>query len=137
MATLTKSVKGSKPAASLPAKATGKRAAQEPSLRFFHSAALREKTESVLSTVEAGPHHARHADAVADLVAELVEAGMEGYFLNALKAAQVGFVSEQSARLGIGGATKLISSVSRKFIVRMDPTQLRVVATHIRSLAIP
>jgi hypothetical protein len=29
----------------------------------------------------------------------------------------------------------LISSVSRKFIVRMDPPQLLVVASHVRELA--
>jgi hypothetical protein len=49
--------------------------------------------------------------------------------------AEVGFISEQSARLGMSGAVKLISSVSRKFIVRMDQAQIRVVAAHIRSLA--
>ena len=55
--------------------------------------------------------------------------------LGALRLAQVGFVAEQSARLGMSGAVKLISSVSRKFIVRMDREQLLVVATHIRALA--
>ena len=59
---------------------------------------------------------------------------MDYYFMKALKQAKVGFVGEQSARLGISGATKLISSVSRKFIVRMDQNQLLVVAKHIREL---
>jgi len=35
----------------------------------------------------------------------------------------------------MSGAVKLISSVSRKFIVRMDREQLLAVATHIRALA--
>ena len=61
---------------------------------------------------------------------------MDYYFLKPLKQAEVGFVTEQSARLGISGAVKLVSSVSRKFIIRMDQTQLMVVATHIRSLAV-
>jgi hypothetical protein len=61
---------------------------------------------------------------------------MDYYFLKALKAADVGFVAEQSARLGMSGAIKLISSVSSKFLTRMDHTQLKVVATHIRSLAV-
>ena len=72
---------------------------------------------------------------MADLVAELTEAGMDYYYLRALKLAKVGFVTEQSARLGVSGAVMLINSVSRKFIVRMDKAQLLVVARHIRELA--
>lgn len=111
-------------------------ASAEPSLRFHHSKALREKTDRVLSALEIRPGHSHHGEAVADLVTELVEAGMDYYFLKPLKQAKVGFVTEQSARLGMSGAVKLISSVSRKFITRMDQAQLLVVAAHIRSLAV-
>jgi hypothetical protein len=107
-----------------------------PSLRFYHSEVLREKTHTVLSALESQPGHPRHGEAIADLVTHLIEAGMDYYFLKPLKQAEVGFVAEQSARLGISGAVKLVSSVSRKFIIRMDQTQLLVVATHIRSLAV-
>ncbi len=110
--------------------------ATEPSLRFYHSKALRTKTNNVLDGLQAHPDHPKHAEALADLVAELIEAGMDYYFLKALKQAKVGFVAEQSARLGVSGAVKLINSVSRNFIVRMDHGQLVVVASHIRSLAV-
>lgn len=109
--------------------------AVEPSLRFYHSKALRTKTNSVLAGLQAKPDHPRHGEAMAELVSELIEAGMDYYFLKALKQARVGFVAEQSARLGMSGAVKLINSVSRNFIVRMDQAQLLVVASHIRSLA--
>ena len=109
----------------------------EPSLRFYHSQALRTKTNSVLAGLQARPDHPKHGEALADLVAELIEAGMDYYFLKALKQAKVGFVAEQSARLGMSGAVRLINSVSRNFIVRMDQAQLLVVASHIRSLATP
>ena len=46
------------------------------------------------------PHH---GEAIADLVTHLIEAGMDYYFLKPLKQAEVGFVAEQSARLGISG----------------------------------
>lgn len=107
-----------------------------PSLRFYHSEELREKTNTVLSALESQPDHPHHGEAIADLVTHLIEAGMDYYFLKPLKQAEVGFVAEQSARIGISGAAKLVSSVSRKFIIRMDQTQLLVVATHIRSLAV-
>lgn len=115
----------------VPATAT---ALAEPSMRFYHSKALRTRTHAVLAALEATPEHPQHADAMADLVTALIEAGMDYYFMRALKLAQVGFVTEQSARLGLSGAVKLISSVNRKFIVRMDKTQLLVVASHIRAL---
>lgn len=130
-ATATKATKVSK---TTKAPATRATAVQEPSLRFYHSKALRKRTDAVLSALEAAPEKPHHPDAMADLVSELVEAGMDYYFMVPLKQAEVGFLKEQSARLGMTGAVTLINSVSRKFIVRMDSTQLLVVATHIRSL---
>jgi hypothetical protein len=126
-----------KPAVKKSATSAPKAAAKvstEPSLRFHHSKELRAKTNAVLDALEATPEHPKHGESLADLVNELIEAGMDYYFLRALKKAQVGFVGEQSARLGMSGAVKLISSVSRKFIVRMDKDQLLVVASHIREL---
>lgn len=114
---------------------TAKAAAKsEPSLRFYHSKALRQKTNTVLDALEAQPDHPKHGDALATLVTELIDAGMDYYFLRALKLADVGFVTEQSARLGMSGAVKVISSVSTKIILRMDSSQLRIVASHIRAL---
>lgn len=117
------------------ATATKSKVAHEPSLRFYHSQALRQKTDAVLNALEEHPGKKNHGEAIADLVTELIDAGMDYYFLKALKAADVGFVAEQSVRLGLSGAVTLISSVCRKFITRMDHTQLLVVATHIRGLA--
>lgn len=119
---------------STPAKTAKATAKSEPSLRFYHSKALRQRTNSVLDALEAQPDHPKHGDALATLVTELIDAGMDYYFLRALKLADVGFVTEQSARLGMSGAVKVISSVSTKIILRMDSVQLRVVASHIRAL---
>ena len=110
-------------------------AAAEPSLRFYHSQALRKQTTAVLDALDTAPTQPQHAEALADLVAELVDVGLDYYFLRALQRAEVGFLTEQAARLGLSGAAKLINSVSRKFIVRMDAAQLQVVASHIRELA--
>lgn len=104
-------------------------------LRFYHSEDLRAKTGAVFALLEDGADHAKHGSAMADLVAELTEAGMDYYYLKALKLAKVGFVKEQSARLGMSAAVKLINSVSRKFIESMDRYQLAVVAEHLRDLA--
>jgi hypothetical protein len=110
-------------------------ATAEPFLRFYHSSELQDRTQTVLAALETATDQTDHADTLADLVAELTEAGMHYYYLRALKGAQAGFVVEQSARIAMSGAVKLISSVSRKFIVRVDNEQLLSVAQHIRELS--
>ena len=109
-------------------------AAAQPSLRFHYPESLRAKTHAVLEALEAAPEHPRHAEAMAQVVSELVEAGMDYYFMRALRQADVGFVAEQTARVGMSGAITLVNSMSRKYIVRMGSAQLLVVARHIREL---
>jgi len=120
-----------KPAPRAPAKT---KTVAEPSMRFYHSQELRERTFALLDAIESSPGHHQHGDRMADLVAELIEAGMDYYFMRGLKQAKVGFLVEQSARMGMSGAVKIICSVNRKFIVRMDKDQLLIVAQHIRTL---
>ena len=117
--------------ATRPARTT---AAAQPSLHFHYPESLRAKTHAVLEALEAAPEHPGHAKAMAQLVSELVEAGMDYYFMRALRQADVGFVAERTARVGMSGALTLINSMSRKYIVRMGSGQLLVVARHIREL---
>ncbi|HMU60333.1 MAG TPA: hypothetical protein PKA66_01010 [Gemmatimonadales bacterium] len=90
---------------------------------------------AVLAELEDSDDPEAHREALADLVADLTEAGMDYYYLRALKLSNAGQLAQQSARLGIAGAVKMISSVSRRFIMRMNGKELLVVAGHIRSLA--
>lgn len=117
------------------AKAQAKAITAEPFLRFYHSDELRARTLAVLGALEEASDPEQHRDTLADLVVDLTESGMDYYFLRALKLAKAGFLVEQSARLGMSGAVKLIGTVSRKFIGRMDSAQLLVVSGHIRELA--
>lgn len=103
-------------------------------LRFHPSDALGAKAMRVIDAIDAASHPRGHGEALADLVAELVVAGMDWYFLRPLQRAQVGFMAEQSARLGLNTATKMINSASRGFILRMDLAQLRVVAGYMREI---
>src|ERR1035437_2724804 len=64
-------------------KTSTRRATAEPSLRFFLSQELRDKTDQVLTALETRPDHSSHGGAMADLVNELIEAGMDYYFLKA------------------------------------------------------
>ena len=93
------------------------------------------RLDAVLVAIEQSAEPDEHGEALADVVAELTDAGLSYYYLRAAKVAKVGFVVEQATRLAVSGAGKLISSVCRKYLVRMDGAQLLAVAGHIRALS--
>ena len=120
-----------KPRAVAPSKA-GMKAL--PFLRFYHSEALRAKTLAVLTALEGSPDPTTHRDALAKLVVDLNDAGMDYYFMRPLNLAKPGFIVEQSASLGMAGALQVIGSVVRNIIGRMDKAQLLSVSASIRQL---
>lgn len=107
----------------------------EPFLRFHHSEALRKKTLQILAALEDAPDPTQHRDALADLVVELTNAGMDFYFIKQLKLAKAGFIVQQSANLGMIGAMQIMGSVIRNIIGRMDDAQLLSVGGSIRQLS--
>ena len=124
-----------KPAAAAPAKAAGKGSTKAlPHLRFYHSEALRTKTLVVLAALEEADDPTEHRDALAKLVVELNDAGMDYCFIKPLKLAKPGFLVEQSASLGMAGALQVIGSVVRNIIGRMQGPQLLSVSASIRQL---
>jgi len=108
-----------------------------PSLRFYHSAALRAKTSKALAAIEDAPNPRAHVGELAAVIGELSEAGFDYYFLRALRQAKVGFVVLQTASVGVSGAMRFINPVFRSALATMDSRQLRVVAEHIRHLMEP
>jgi len=106
----------------------------EPFLRFYHSKALRKNTLSLLSTLEQAEDATAHRDALADVVVELANSGMDYYFMQPLKLAKAGFVVQQSANLGLTGIQQVMGAVIRNIIGRMDRPQLLSVCGSIRKL---
>jgi hypothetical protein len=106
----------------------------KPYLRFYHSEALRKKTLALLSTIEQADDAAAHRGALADLVVELTNAGLDYYFIKQLKLAKPGFLIEQSANIGMTGAQQVMGSVIRQVIGRMDAPQVLSVCRSIRQL---
>ena len=104
----------------------------EPYLRFHHSAALQKKTLSVLTTVEDAPDPTEHRGALADLVVELTNCGLDTYFIEPLKQSGPGFMVQQSANLGMASVKQVMGSVIRQIIGRMDGAQLHSVCGSIR-----
>jgi hypothetical protein len=60
----------------------------KPSVRFFHSAALRKRTDAVLAGIERDDDATQHASALSSVVLELTETGLNYYFLRPLQEAQ-------------------------------------------------
>jgi hypothetical protein len=108
--------------------------AANPSIRFYHSDELRARTLTLLAALEQPRDDPRHRDALTDLVLELLEAGLDYFFLRPLKLAQAGFVAEQTARVGLDSVRRAMSPVIRSIISRLDKRQLIVVCGHVRQL---
>ena len=107
---------------------------RQPFLRFYHSKSLRAQTLAVLTTLEKAEDKKEHRDALADIVVALTDSGMDYYFLRPLKIAKAGFLTEQSANLGMAATTRVLGSVIRNIIGRMDDPQLLSVCSYIRQL---
>jgi hypothetical protein len=109
-------------------------AAAKASLRFFYSAPLRTRTLALLAAIERDKDPTKHAGALAALVVDLTEAGLDYYFLRPLRQAKVGFVARQSANFGLAGVLRIMSPMIRSILGGADATQLRSISRHIRHL---
>jgi hypothetical protein len=124
------------PKAKQPSKLPSKRpkSASKPYLRFYHAEVLRTKTLEVLAALEQAPDATKHRDDLANVVVNLMNSGMDYYFMRPLKQAKAGFIVEQSANLGLSSVQQVMASVIRQVIGRMDSPQLLSVCGSIRGL---
>jgi hypothetical protein len=106
----------------------------KPFLRFYHSEELREKTLSVLGSLEQAQDASEHSDALADIVVELTSSGMDYYFMQPLQRTKPGFIVQQTASLGLATVQRVMGSVIGKIIRHMDQAQLLSVCDSIRQL---
>ena len=124
-----------KPAVKRPARSVPRRAAaSQPFLRFYHSDDLRTRTLAVLECVEHSAQPTRHRDALADIAVELAHAGMDYYCIRQLERANVGFLIQTSAIIGVAGVTQLMGTMIRNIMGRMDGHQLLSICGSIRQL---
>jgi hypothetical protein len=95
---------------------------------------LRVKTISVLKAVENAEDAREHRNALADVVVDLTDSGMEYFFLRPLKIAGTGFLTQRTASLGMSATTSVLGSVIRNVVGNMDSPQLLSVCKYIRQL---
>lgn len=115
-------------------KRTSRKTPSQGFVRIYHSESLHAKTLAVLSTVEKAKDRTQHRGALADIVVELTNAGLDYCFLRPLALAQAGAFVEQSAGLGMAAATRVLASVIRNIIGRMDHAQLLIICEYMRQL---
>ena len=104
----------------------------KPYLRFYHSVELRARTLALLTKIENAEKATDHSGPLSELVLELTNCGMDQYFLQSLKAAKVNFVVQQSATLGLAGVQKIVGTVVRSVLGRMDDRQLLAICGSLR-----
>jgi hypothetical protein len=107
---------------------------RRPFLRFYHTESLRAKTLAALHDLERAEDGTLYREALADIVVELTDSGMDYYFLKPLELAKAGFIVQQTANLGMAGTTRLLGTVIRNIIGGMDERQLLVICGYIRQL---
>lgn len=105
-----------------------------PSLRFYHTKALRTRTLDILERLETAEDATSYRGALAEIVLELTEVGLAYYFLKPVEAARVGYMARQTTRLGITGILRVMGPVARRVIGGMEAGQLLTVSKHIRHL---
>ena len=124
-----------KPAVKRPARSRPRQATvPQPFLRFYHTDDLRTRTLAVLESIESSPQPTRHRDALAEIAVELAHAGMDYFFIKQLERAEVGFVIQTSASIGVAGVLQVMGTVIRKIIGQMDGQQLLSISGSIRRL---
>ncbi|MCC6145126.1 MAG: hypothetical protein IT368_15070 [Candidatus Hydrogenedentes bacterium] len=107
-------------------------ATRKPSIRFYHSKALRNKTLKVLDAIDKDKDPTAHKGAFADLVVELSDIGMNYWFIQPLELAKMNIMVRQSARVGTASANRIVAPIVRGVVGRMDGRQLRTVAKFLR-----
>src|SRR5579863_6679989 len=120
MPTLSKRASKRTPTTRVKSAGSPSSSSRQPFLRFYHAESLRANTLAVLNTLEKAKDRTEHRDALANIVVQLTDSGMNYYFLRPLQFAKAGFLTEQSASLGMAATTRVLASVVRNIIGRMD-----------------
>lgn len=105
-----------------------------PSLRFYPAEDLHRRLIALLDQIEDSPDATLHSAKLSEAVRELTTEGIDYYFLKTLKEAKVGFVTQQSANLGLTGVQQVMAPVIRNIIGRLEHAQLQAIAQSIRQL---
>lgn len=103
-----------------------------PYLRFYPARNLHSRLIEILDQIEHSSDATLHRTRLSESVSELTAAGLDYYFTRTLKEAKVGFVTQQSANIGLIGVKQLMAPVIRNIVGRLEHAQLQAIAQSIR-----
>lgn len=106
----------------------------KPYLRFYPEKDLHSRLVALLDQIEDSSDATLYRVKLSESVRELTTAGLDYYFVRTLYDARVGFVTQQSANLGLMGVQQVMAPVIRNIIGRLEHAQLQVIAQSIRKL---
>ena len=92
----------------------------KPYYKFTHSKPLRKKTLKILDAIDTDDDPTEHRTDLSDNIAELCDTGMKYFFLDPLAKLKMGFVVEQSAKLGVTSALRVMGPTVRQVIGRHE-----------------
>ena len=120
--------------AAVKAKKSVEVAVAKPSFRFYPAQDLHKRLMALLDQIEDSTDATLHRARLSDSVNELTTAGLDYYFTRTHKDAKVGFVTQQSANIGVMGVQQVMAPVIRGIIGRLEHAQLQAIAQSIRQL---
>jgi hypothetical protein len=103
-------------------------------LRFYLSAPLQDRLMASLAAIETATDARKHHAELSETLVEVMNEGLDYYFVRTLKLARTGFIIQQSAKLGLAGAQRVMAPVIRQIVSRMEHEQLLSVVSSIREL---
>jgi len=107
---------------------------EKPYFRFTHSKPLRKRTLKILDAIDRDDDPTVHRKELSDNIIELFETGMSFFILNPLAKLKMGFVVEQSAKVGVASSLRVMAPVVRQVVGRMNKKQLRQLSKEMRRM---
>ena len=88
----------------------------------------------MLDAIDHDDNPVSQREPLAESIMELMDAGMQYFFLDTVESFQMGFVVTQAANLGVLGVVRIMAPTVRNIIGRMDKGQLRQVSKIMRRM---
>jgi hypothetical protein len=97
---------------------------------------LRQEVESAMIGLRRAEEPEEHAERLAEAVTELIDAGLDYYFIRPLRRAQAGLVTLNGARLAVASANRTLPALVRHVLGGLSGEQLLVIVDYLDGILI-
>ena len=103
---------------------------------FRISPELMEQAQAALRAVREDPSDEDRLGALVEVILELTDRGMDFYYMEPLRRAQVGAITASAARLGLAAASRGIPAIIRRVVSSLDEEQVLSIAGFVDEILI-